>query len=177
MDAQTINIISLILTAVGTICAACSIWVALNVSKKSSKDIMKLIESNKNDSDNHICALKRTSEEEIKQIRVLTHTFMIALIHSFESANIETAAKKDEILNAASPLFVRCEQISEQIDNALKDEDNINVEQINSLFAERKDIINKIKNAMNDLCKINDKVNAVSKAFESLKKPIDAYCN
>lgn len=102
---------------------------------------------------------------------------MIALIHSLESANIDTSAKKDEILRVASPLFARCEQISEQIDNALKDEENINLEQINSLFAERRDIEEKIKKAFNDMCKVNEKANAISKAFESLKNPIDAYCN
>ena len=63
------------------------------------------------------------------------------------------------------------------VSNALKDEENINFEQINSLFAERRDIEEKIKKAFNDMCKVNEKANAISKAFESLKNPIDAYCN
>lgn len=177
MDAQIINIISLIFSAIGSLCAAGSIWVALYVSKKSSKDILKLIDSNRTDSNSQIKVMIKTSEEEIKQTRILTHTLMIALIHSLASANIDEDSKKDEILNVASTLLARYEQINEQIIKCLKDGDNINVEQLNSLYAEKDDIINKIKNAINALYKINDKLNAVSKAFESLHKPMDAYSN
>ena len=155
MDIQTIA------TIASPIISAIAIIVALYISEKTSKELR---EQNR--------TIRCASEAEIKQIRILAHTLIIAQIYSLESANVNNASKKNEIYESIS---LALEKIK-QIEDYTIDGDNITVEQINRHFAEMAEIQIFLVKVQNDLAGILNEANAISKALNALKKPIDAFC-
>ena len=153
--------IQAIATIISPIISTIAIVVALYISKKSTKDLKKQNQT-----------IRCATEAEIKQIRILAHTLMIGQIYNFEYANQNNASQKNEIANSISIILERYEQIRDYTINA----DNIDVKQINKHFTEMAEIYTLLENARNNLVKIQNENNAISKALESLKKPIDAFC-
>ena len=152
--------IQAIATILSPIISTIAIVVALYISKKSTKDLKKQNQT-----------IRCASETEIKQIRILAHTLMIGQIYNLESANQNNVSKKKEIANSFSIILEKYEQIKDYTID-----DNIDVKQINKHFTEIAEIYTLLENTRNNLVKIQNESNAISKALESLKKPIDAYC-
>lgn len=161
-----------ICTIASPIISAIAIIVALCVSRRSSKDAQKQIESAQMNSGNQIQTIRKLSEAEIKQIRILVHTLMIGQIYSLESANLQNNSKKDEIVNTISQILAKYENIK----NYKIDSDNIDIEQINSHFEEVSEVERLLIKAYDDLIKIQNTSSAISKALENLKNSIDAFC-
>lgn len=166
------NNIQEICTIASPIVSAIAIIVALGISKKSSKYAQKQIESAKIDSDNQIQTIRNVSEAEIKQIRLLVYTLGIGLIYSLDSANLQNESKKDEIVYTISQILAKYKEVK----GYTIDGNNINIEQINSHFAEISEIETLLIKAHDDLIKIQNTDSAISKVLESLKISIDAFC-
>lgn len=151
--------IQAIATILSPIISTIAIVVALYISKKSTKDLKKQNQT-----------IRCASETEIKQIRILAHTLMIAQIYSMEHANRENKLKKEKIENDISQILDKYKHTESYTI------DSNNIEQTNQHFSEIAEKEKLLIKAYNDLLKIKNESNAISKALESLKKPIDAFC-
>lgn len=162
-----------IATIASPIIGVFSIIVALYISYKSSKDILKLIETEKTESANKINAMRKSSINEIKQIRILIHTLLVAIIHKLETDNLEIKSREQELFDEITPLIARYEKIKEW---RIVDENDINLADVNSHSSEMADILSSMLSIINKYNLLHTQCTSISKGLERLKSPIEEYC-
>lgn len=155
------------------IIAVIGIFVALYISRKSTEDILKLTVSNKTDSDNQIKTLRTVSINEIRQLRILTQTLLIAVIHSLEKENAEIDIAKQKLLGSLKELLRRYEKIKGW---KIEDSNLFDIDEINTHFSELYEIEDSLVSLIENFRKLVNYANSTSVAFEKLNNPIQEFC-
>lgn len=157
-------------TVTSPIIAVIGIFVALYISRNSSKDILKLIESNKIDSNNQIRTIRAASTNEIRQLRMLIHTLLIVVVHYLESENIDVKNESHKLTKTLNELLIRFKKIK-----MWKIEDSSTIDDINSHFSEMRELESSMLSLIEQFKKTNDSSVSISRTLEKLRKPIDDF--
>ena len=157
-------------TAVSPIISMIAIIVALYVSKKSSKDIFKLIDSNHADSTNQIREIRTVSVNEIHHLRLLIHSLIIVAIHYLKDKNINANKEKQELEKILNRLLVKYKKIKEwKVDVRF----DINVEEINYHFSEMHELEAEMLSLLEKFKRLSESSISISDALEGLERPIN----
>lgn len=171
------NLLCIDITAIATIAspiiASIAIIVALKISKKSSEDIVNLIKSNKKYSSNQISAIRSVSINEIRQLRILFHSLLIAVIHNLEKENLEADKETQNLLDFFEELLTKFEKIK---DWKIDEQSVNNINEINSHFLEMHELVDSLLSLIEQFKIIGNKTTSISKALDELKDPIQNFC-